>query len=387
MSHFAVLITLPGDVTPETLEAEIGRRLARYDEGLAVEPYREYEDGAADDHWWVGSVRRGAQEHRDDAPIEIRHDGPVDKPGKIYKSGAGYVTEDEYVAMEKAERADDAVWAEQLGEHPSWEDVVRLYNEKWHPGNEIAVQGDVSTNRLQYEEESGRAYEWSTYNPDAKFDYWRIGGRWGGYFRLKADAPGVVRARSGWDSPKVTQSGIRGDAALKGLIDFEAMRQDAAVEAHETWDAWEQLVREQFQLYNEPPKSWRYFIDLKEAGEIDLGEARRRYHDQPLIKQLRKSQFGDAAPGPLARIAWDDDPVATFGSTTREEYVAQRRLAAVPAYALVTLDGEWIAPGRMGWFGMSSDGEDEREGYRRQVNEYLDSLSDDTLIVALDLHI
>jgi hypothetical protein len=53
----------------------------------------------------------------------------------------------------------------------------------------------------------------------------------------------------------------------------------------------------------------------------------------------------------------------------------------------VTLDGEWVAPGEMGWWGMSSDGPGEREGYRIAVNKYIDSLSPKTWLVVLDCHI
>jgi hypothetical protein len=63
------------------------------------------------------------------------------------------------------------------------------------------------------------------------------------------------------------------------------------------------------------------------------------------------------------------------------------RRAAVPGYALVTLEREWVAPGRMGWFGMSSDGPGEKTGYHIAVNAYLDALDPNAYVVLVDCHI
>lgn len=63
------------------------------------------------------------------------------------------------------------------------------------------------------------------------------------------------------------------------------------------------------------------------------------------------------------------------------------RLNALPGYALITLDREWLAPGRMGWFGVSSDGPDEKAAFKVQANRYLDELPADAVIVQIDCHI
>jgi len=68
--------------------------------------------------------------------------------------------------------------------------------------------------------EDGIWREFSTYNPNSKWDWYALGGRWSGaYIRLKEGAasgikgePGVFDNEPGWD------------AARKGDIDFEAIR-------------------------------------------------------------------------------------------------------------------------------------------------------------------
>jgi hypothetical protein len=371
MSHFSVLVTLPAGTPPEMIEKEIARRMEPWNEGRRVEPYRSYEEGGPEGYWWVSAMRRGAQEHHTNAPVEVR-DSIMDRDGKVYRSGVGYQTRDEYIAYEKADREDDARWADRLGEHPTWETVVSLYNEKYGHGKELATSSDESDSEtLHYDPESDRAYTWSTCNPESKWDYWRIGGRWSDYF-LARSGPGLISARRGWDSPSHPNDGkLRAEGGPKRLLDFDAMRDEAAVKAHAEYDKWDAVCAD-----TPHADSWEHFYGLTTVGEIGIDEARRRYHAQPRIEAARKAELGD----------WDC-PVTKFMSG-REEYVAEQRLAAVPGYALVTLDGQWAAPGRMGWFGMSSDEPGERSGYRHAVNAYLaDKVADDDFVIVLDCHI
>lgn len=59
MSHFPVLVCLPGDTSPEKLEEVLGDVMEPWNEHREVEPYRSFEEGSPDDFWWVSSVRRG----------------------------------------------------------------------------------------------------------------------------------------------------------------------------------------------------------------------------------------------------------------------------------------------------------------------------------------
>lgn len=377
MSHFSVLIALPAGTDLAAIEDEIEARMQRWNEEREVEPYRDYEEGSAGEFWWVDSVRRGAEEARTDAPSRVRYD-------EMFKwwsiDGAYHFdTEAEAIAFESKHREADAEWAHWLGDAPTWETVVDLYNERFGHGKELAATDDGSSTSetMFYEAESDRAYTMSTRNPEGLWDYWRIGGRWGkGYFLLKEAGVGTVRAADSWDSPSEAKPGIRADGAPKRLIDFEGMREQADVAAMKRWNLWETFAAQW-----PPARGWSHFRDLASAGQITWDEARAQYGQQPVIAAQRadRGEIGEA-------FGWDC-PIDEF-ATTKEEYGIRARRAAVPGYALVTLDGEWVAPGRMGWFGMSSDGPGEQDGYQIGVNEYIDSkLADDDLLVVLDCHV
>lgn len=66
------------------------------------------------------------------------------------------------------------------------------------------------------------------------------------------------------------------------------------------------------------------------------------------------------------------------------EYVRRARASVTSTYAML-INGEWVARGEMGWFGMSRDDLDQ-ETWDIKVAETIDSLPDDTLLTLVDCH-
>jgi hypothetical protein len=186
----------------------------------------------------------------------------------------------------------------------------------------------------------------------------------------------LIRSSEAWDGPKGSELSEDGfilcDGGPVGLLNFAAMRDAAEVAANGEYDQWEQLVAE----YGHP-EPWERLHSLAELGEITWDIARHRYNSQRIVEAARKQGLtGFLGPSVEER----------FG-TSREEYIRTQRDAAVPGYAMLTLAGEWVAPGKMGWFGMSSDGPGEADTYNVQANKYLDSLKADDWLVQIDCHI
>lgn len=391
MSHFTVTVCLPAD-SDQSIDERLADVLARWDENVSVAPYKSFEDGGPAEYWWVRSVRSGADSH---AALTVKGAEGLARERIGSKLAADAIESHDWtratrvVEEKRPEWAEDAAWAERLGQNPTWEDVVKLYNEKYHPGNELAIPcevdpDEVDTERLHFDEETGRAYTWSRYNPDSKWDWWVIGGRWRNKFHAK---PGVQASALILSDPHYTEQyikneadrpqkwapnkGLRCDGGPKGLLDFESMRDEKAAEANALFDKWEAICAGT--PHAEP---WSHFRGLFELGELTIDQAREQYHAQPRVQACRDDED----------LKWRDDVVAEFFSG-RDEYVATARRDAVPGYALITLDREWVAPGRMGWFGMSTDEGADREVYKAKANEYLESLADDVLIVQIDCHI
>jgi hypothetical protein len=389
MSHYPVTVCLTeGQITATTIENALDAALDPFDENTLVAPYREYEEGGPEEFWWVGSVRHDRNNHqallavgaeqlvRDRLADHHRPDYPL--TDEMVQSAAARLQD-----HAAAEWAQGAEWADKLGEHPNWADVVRLYNECHHLHNAVALIDDqeLDIERLHYDGETGRAYTWSQYNPRSKWDWYVIGGRWQRHFlampnvhrdQLVFGQPGSIGDNG---RPRRDDDGaLYCDGGPLGLLDFTTMRNRAAERELARYDRWMALVAK----YGAPEPAERIF-SLEEVGELTHDEAQRRYWDQPVIKA--------AQARPNALIGMFGNPPEEMFGTTREEFEERARWAAVPGYALVTTTGEWTAPGRMGWFGMSSEGPDEQAAFAIAATKYIDSLPPTAWVIQVDCHI
>lgn len=239
-------------------------------------------------------------------------------------------------------------------ESPSDEELVRFHNEKY---------GD--DDRLRIDEKG--VYRLSTYNPNSKWDWYTVGGRWRGYFKLKQGVRiGISQVGSPgtFDNPPTHDA----DVVYKGDVDIEGMRDHAGHEAGETWDKVHTIIDPLPEA-----RPWRYFYAGVEAKKITLEEARTAFHEQPRCKALAADED----------LRWFD--VEPF-QVSRERYVQRARDRALSTYAYVK-DGEWFAPGEMGWWGVSTEEEEQKEAFVQEFNKMLDDLPDDTLLTLVDCHI
>ena len=191
-------------------------------------------------------------------------------------------------------------------------------------------------------------------NPNRKWDWWVLGGRWRGFFWVKPGATAALGALSSYERVygEHSQPSVASDQARKGDIDWEAMRQDAAVEAR---------------------KSYLDFT-REGAGHAFLYGVRMRPEVQARL---------DALPREEARATYQDLTLADF--ETEEEYVARLVRRNGITFAVVK-DGEWYERGEMGWWGAVSVEVDEEE-WDTQFRRMIDELPDDTLLSVVDCHV
>lgn len=200
-----------------------------------------------------------------------------------------------------------------------------------------------------------------TSNPNAKWDWYVVGGRWTGYFKPKVGAMGEM-GQSGAFGNKPTEGWV--DSLRMCDIDFETMKVDAAKKANETYDELEAVLK------GRPLPSWNV-IREKHGDNIDM--ARSEYNGLKVVQDLNEAKFH----------AWGDF-VETFGNS-REEYVERCKAKTTVPYAIVK-DGVWYEKGSMGWFGMSHGDMDE-DAWAKQFWEILDSLDPETTLTLVDCHI
>lgn len=195
MSHFTVIVT-------KTNEKSYEEQLARFDEGIEVEPYDR-------PCYCVGRLAR--RRASDMAMEQLKTD---------------YDTlREEYWAMPEGERPD---WKEHIKQLSDLEDKLEKEQPDYNqPDLDCPAEDDGCGGTGTYK---------STYNPDSKWDWYQVGGRWTGYFKLKKDRkmphhigqPGVFDNEPKHDA----------DVAYVGDIDFEAMAEDIVPFAILHDDVW-----------------------------------------------------------------------------------------------------------------------------------------------------
>jgi hypothetical protein len=180
----------------------------------------------------------------------------------------------------------------------------------------------------RYNEKEGGYGYW--YNPNAHWDWYSIGGRWSGFFKLKKDRRGEMGERSFLDSRPIKEG--YADIAKKCDIDWGKMKLEA---------------------FNKADENWKKYLSRKEEVEKS-GEKFEKY--------------------------WE------FGireGETKAYYI--KRMCSIYTYAVVK-GGEWYQKGVMGWWGMSYNEKNEDE-WEDEFQKLIDELPEDTLLTVCDCHI
>lgn len=216
----------------------------------------------------------------------------------------------------------------------------------------------------------GRYGYW--HNPQAKWDWYELGGRWAGFFRLKKDTEGLAGEQYARTAPKHKTDG-KVDATLWGYVDIERQRDEAAAEANAQYTKYEEACKDVEHM----AESWSRCRERFPDNDEGLKAARDEYAENAWVKALRNANLDSL---------WDDSYKTWYvNEGGRERYVKRARDTALVPFAILH-NGKWYQSGEMGWWGMTTDKMDENE-WEEQVAKLYDSLADDVLVCAYDLHI
>jgi len=247
----------------------------------------------------------------------------------------------EYVAMTleqaREERLKQIARYEKYLEFPDEYDIERVERRIKELKN--TDDKDYFTSQTKfYEEHDEEGNPVTTTNPNGYWDWWSVGGRWAGYFRLKDGKTGEKGDPGIFVDEKAVADPTRCDSALFGDIDWEAIR---IAHLEELKDWWKRVAEE---------------VEEKAL----CGKEAENYRN----------------------MRFDGD------YKTEEEYVDANKDKWNVFYAAVTPDGEWHWAGKMGWFGQSNTTPDESDKWDREFwGRFLKDMDPDTRLTVLDCHI
>lgn len=392
MSHFTVLVCLPKGTDLAEVDIDgglLGTVLEPWNENTEVKPYRVYEEGGPTSHWAFKILAREGFLGKETSEDPGDHDGLT------------------------------------------WLDFVAAHARRF-PAEGYNQHGE---RELHYDAELDRAYHTSTYNPDSKWDWWSVGGRWRNSLLAKPTVDrSALRIGAGrhWTEGDGNNRPDGRDEATGGLycdggrvcdLDLDGMRAKVVRDETARYDAFVAAITPELLPETKP---WSHFYGLSAAGHYDdrvaaameiyeaelaadaatAGTEVEVYDDtnDPLGIKRAARQRSKPSARDFARAEyraqlgiqkldasedfkyWSSCPVAHF-ALGREEYIARKAANFLPGYAMVTLDGEWRAAGEMGWWGMGSDTEGTEDAHKGEMRAYLDSIDPETVVVLVDCHI
>lgn len=257
---------------------------------------------------------------------------------KDWGDGLGYRTKVKYIPKGYVEQ--EVTYQEK---YLSFEEFLREYEgiENFFKDlKEANKKGIYSFALMDDEDEVKGVYRFT--NPNAKWDWYSIGGRWSGFL--------------------LNNNGEKVDSALKKDIDFESMKKEAVEEARKDYE----LVEDFFG--GEIPK-------IKTLKEFDFNKESSReeyYNQEPLEKFLEfmrreKKYF----------CSFDDYQIS------KEEYLDKAAKKSIMTFAILK-DRVWHERGEMGWWASVSD---EKDDWEDIFNDVLKGVDENELITIVDCHI
>lgn len=326
MSHFTVAVITKGMPTREAID----KALAPYQENNMGDCPREYME-----------FHSYSEEYKDE------YENGTDERARLKDGRLVYTWSDELyreiskLEYERFERA-KAHTSQRCGKYyvkdlkyVGAEIITISYKELYKTFNEY-LEKEIGA---EFDEEMQDYGYWE--NPNAKWDWYQIGGRWAG--RLKVDAQNE-NVRIGEPSIFMKENPYK--------TDDEYQRVDSA--------RVKDIITNDPDTYKQKLRFWELYIE---------GQEPQNDEEKDMIKwEFRKKEYF----------------INKYG--TKEKYAELE--STFSTWAVITKDGEWHEAGTMGWFACSSASSDDEvafiENYKKVV---FDNAEEDDYMTIVDCHI
>lgn len=224
---------------------------------------------------------------------------------------------------------------------------------------------------MKPDKQTGKYGHWR--NPNAKWDWYTIGGRWRGHFPVKPGTEARVGEPGAFDNP-ATPDGA--DVVRVSDIDFDraAVQERAEFEKFKT-EYRESLDGKKYDAFD-GPRDTAMRLGLVRVEQGPYPEPKANEVVVPWASMVRE---GDE------RASWND---VCLRLDDQALAVCSSFFSPLRTYAALDKSGQWHAAGEMGWFGCGSDTPDQNIGFAATfVEKFIRSAGPEDLLVMVDCHI
>ena len=129
---------------------------------------------------------------------------------------------------------------------------------------------------------------------------------------------------------------------------------------------------------------WNNSIKTKDNREVNYARIKDIQFKEVLsdeeISNLKEVYTKKIKEGDFYKAEYYQERYPSF-----EDYLEENQHFST--YAILTPDGEWLEPGQMGWFGMSSATPEESKSFQSKYMEKINSQNENDWFVIVDCHI
>lgn len=220
-------------------------------------------------------------------------------------------------------------------------------------------------------------------NPNAKWDYWRVGGRYRSKLQVLTPTASTISSEPSWEWKPEYNNGEEApegfDSCQRRDLDLLHMKNEAVRQreqyARETLAKCELTADEYVTAYRLNEKYHKHWMTIEEnaprgasyrdaAVEWLVSQGHERHHAE-LVRDLGK--------------CWDPPELGDCESL--QEWIQQA--PAMTTFAVLR-DGKWYQRGEMGWWACVSNEDSEWDG---KYNSLLEGIPDDHYLTVVDCHI
>lgn len=239
-----------------------------------------------------------------------------------------------------------------------------------------------------YKKEDNKYGYWQ--NPNAKWDWYSIGGRWSGLLPVKAGA-GRMGEKSWTNREQPDREGYADIVQVKDL-DFDKMQEETVKEAEEFWQRYQHWLEIKDKPHKELEGDDR-FLDFNMHETLYRMGIRKCVKPREPVLDENGKQVMEPDPFPLkgeeGRLRPKfTEPVFEDEPFTKEELLTKYRWHFEFGTYGVLDDKGWKAKGEMGWWGCSSDDVEDRQQWGQSFfQNFIANEDPETTLVVVDCHI
>jgi hypothetical protein len=255
------------------------------------------------------------------------------------------------------------------------------------------TQEEIDEEIRDYHGYKKRGNQWIDHtNPNAKWDWWVMGGRWSGLLRVKKGAE-AQRGENGIMGTNFDETGY--DSCLIKDLDLEAMlrvqRERIVKGRHKAFDDALEKVKTKnipcsdFMLQPDAFNKWDELSVQRKQCEDELRGVWESLGKPNTFRDYVNDEHAAGNPSAITvRLSEELGYSSMFGITPGQTMQQEIDDAQAICTFAVIKDGKWYERGEMGWWGCVSNEDDEWES---KFNDLFKDADPDMRVTVVDCHI